>query len=182
MSAEVSPLAVIKARGCRPRRPSRALSQAWFSALHLATTVPERAISPRPVVARGAVAVPLGAPLLAHGRPVASPPPSAQVKRATPRRPATVAAPSDARLRARPPSVARAPKPEPQPLQLAITASLQHARVRLAMRQDGNRLEVIAVCSARHAPAVRRALALAAIALQMNGIAAAASVRIGVNR
>jgi hypothetical protein len=180
VSAEVSQLAVIKTR--LPYVDQRALSQAWFSALHLATSVPELAPSPRVVVALGAGAFPLCAPLPARSLRAASAPPTAQLGRAAPGRPTVAGALQDARLRARTASLARAPKAEPRATQFAVTASLQHARVRLAMRQDGRRLHVIAVCSARHAPAVRRALALAAIALQMHGVAAAASVRIGVNR
>ncbi len=62
---------------------------------------------------------------------------------------------------------------------MSFTATLRHARVHLAIRQEGSRLHVVAVCSTRHAEAVRRALALAAVSLRLNGIAASTTVRIG---
>jgi hypothetical protein len=106
---------------------------------------------------------------------------NAPVAQAGARRSSIAASAADARLRTRASCVRREPAALTQSAQPVFTATLQHARVQLALRRDGNRMQVIAVCSERHAPAVRKALALAAIALQMNGVATVASLRIGVS-
>ncbi len=46
------------------------------------------------------------------------------------------------------------------------------------MRHEGNRLQIVAVCSERHAETVRRALALAAVALQLRGTRVQSTVRV----
>jgi uncharacterized protein (DUF58 family) len=51
----------------------------------------------------------------------------------------------------------------------AFTVTLANARVRLVVRGDGDRLHVVALCSARHLETVSRALALAALSLRHRG-------------
>ena len=178
MNAEVSQLAVIRTR--LPYVDQRALSQAWFTALHLAADVATQDTpAPRPVtvaapeLARAVVSARRVAPASAY----AGAPPAHGAARRSSLAPAAV----DARLRTRASCVRRAPVVMAQAVQPIFTATFQHARVQLALRRDGNCMQVIAVCSERHAGAVRKALALAAIALQMNGVATVASLRIGVS-
>jgi hypothetical protein len=51
----------------------------------------------------------------------------------------------------------------------SFTVSLGDARVRIVARSDGNRLQLTAVCNARHSEIVRRALAHASIGLGLCG-------------
>jgi hypothetical protein len=178
VNAEVSQLAVIRTR--LPYVDQRALSQAWFTALHLAADVAMQTAPARASV-RGATP-PTGRAVVSTGH--ATPPQtneSTAIAHAGPRRSSLAASAADTRLRTRATCVRREPAALAQSVQPVFTATLQHARVQLALRRDGNRMQVIAVCSERHAPAVRKALALAAIALQMNGVATIASLRIGVS-
>jgi hypothetical protein len=178
VNAEVSQLAVIRTR--LPYVDQRSLSQAWFTALHLAADV---AMQNAPARASVSVAAPPTGRAVASTQHATPPQTNANtpVAQAGPRRSSIAASAADARLRTRATCVRREPAALAPSAQPVFTATLQHARVQLALRRDGNRMQVIAVCSERHAPAVRKALALAAIALQMNGVATVASLRIGVS-
>jgi hypothetical protein len=178
VNSEVSQLAVIRTR--LPYVDQRALSQAWFTALHLAADVAMQNTPARASVGGGAP--PTGRAVVGTQHP--TPPQTSEsvaVAHAAQRRSSLAASSADSRLRTRPTYVRREPEALARSAQPVFTATLQHARVQLALRRDGNRMQVIAVCSERHAPAVRKALALAAIALQMNGVATVASLRIGVS-
>jgi hypothetical protein len=180
VNAEVSQLAVIKTR--LPYVDQRALSQAWFTALHLAADVAtQHTAAPEPA----AVAAPEAVRTMASAAPTATATSqaSASLAQRSARRASSLApAAADVRSRTNTMCVRRGPGAAAPQMQPVFTATLLHARVQLALRRDGNRMQVIAVCSERHADAVRKALALAAIALQMNGVATVASLRIGVSR
>jgi len=179
VNAEVSQLAVIKTR--LPYVDQRALSQAWFTALHLAANVAtQHAAAPGSAAVSATEAV---RTMASAGRAAtATPHASAPLAHVTARRASLAPAAEGVRLRTRTMCIRRGPAPSAPSMPPVFTATLQHARVQLALRRDGNRMQVIAVCSERHAAAVRKALALAAIALQMNGVATVASLRIGVSR
>jgi hypothetical protein len=177
--AEVSQLAVIRAR--LPYVDRRALSQAWFSALHLAAdaTMPPHGGARRlaTAVAGGVASGPRG------GKPVApsAKMPAVRESRVDARR---LNPGGDVRTNAGLRSRERRGRDQSgragaENVHASFTATLRHSRVRVAIRQEGARLHVVAVCSTRDAAAVRRALAVAAVALRMNGIGTSTAVRIG---
>ena len=174
MNASPDRIVVIRTR--LPYIDRRSLSQAWYSSLHLAA---EEAATARPVPPRRAVQDP----------PTAQQPDRSCAQGAALRLPAPTAphAEDARRAAAEPPErCRRKATPRAQPVvarsvrghSAAFTATLSRARVRIAMRHEGNRLQIVAVCSERHAETVRRALALAAVALQLRGTRVHSTVRV----
>jgi hypothetical protein len=164
-----------------PYTDRRALSEAWFSALHLASDgppargVPERRgratarttkagarvareiVHPAEVLARNArferrVAGALGAPEALRMR-----------------RDAT-----GALAAVRSPEAMRSSYP---PFRTSLTIGLEQGRVQLLLRRDGGTLHVVALCRPQLAETVRRALALADAHLRTRGESLRSSVR-----
>jgi hypothetical protein len=163
-------IAVIRAH--LPYIDRRALSQAWFSALRLASDGRAPAREPQRVppsipslgrrsAAPACAATPRAQPeALARGRD-AAPQKTAGMSPgdATARRRFLEGAVAASGSRARAGTGARA----------AFTVTLANARVRLVVRGEGDRLHVVALCSSRHVETVTRALALAAFSLRHRG-------------
>lgn len=160
MNEGSSPIAVIRAR--LPYITRGALSRAWFEALQVATP-PGRGVALSP--ARSALA---GQPANAGvRRPAADVEPKRLGVRANPGRPARapsspfVGADARGRLERRHSRTvalaARAPRGRAASSQLTLT--VEGARVHLLVRRCGDRIDVVALCSARRVEAVRRALA-----------------------
>jgi hypothetical protein len=154
----------------------RALSEAWYSALHLAREVaPLRAPATR-IVAPPAPFPQAGRAFAAAGRDEQTPPatPQRAVRAAAPRgdgsserrRPACEAERRIGRalatLAARPRAAA------------AQTVELAGGRVRLLVRSDGRTTRIVALCSAALREPVQRAVASARFALAGAGIAVGA--------
>jgi hypothetical protein len=170
-------LSVIPAR--LPYLDRRALSEAWYAALHR-TGTQRRELSAR----RGTVAE---RPFAAHVR-VARRAATAAANRRAPaalraslaalQRPA-LAAGDAVRARTVEPRVARrAPAGgAAPPLHAQITLTLDGARVRIIARRDGARTQVIALCSAAHLETVRRALGMLECALRARGERLEAAIR-----
>lgn len=166
-------VAVIRAR--LPYVDRRALSEAWFSALHLTkdTTPPasrRRAAAPRSL----AGAPPPGG---AVARPAAV---SAQTLRA-PKEPRDAAAPTE-RASARRESLRRdvvVPMRSIRyaPVRASFQLALDGGRVQILVRRQGTVLHVIALCSERHVELVRRALICADLHLRARGERVQSSVR-----
>jgi hypothetical protein len=165
-----SDIAVIRAR--LPYVDSRALSQAWFSALHRGADAPSPiamkkqrpgpppAAAPRkqpqlPATARTgrAKVVPIPARRATAPRAVEAPQPMRTAGAAPPPRPVAPTSPK-ARIAWH---------------NAAFTVTVGEARVRILARSSGARLTLIAVCAARHAQLVTRAIAHASAGLREAG-------------
>ena len=176
-----SAIAVVETR--LPYIDRRALSQAWFSALHLSARLsgagaPSRGTPCRDLPAQRARSV------SSFAAPAALPPRA---------RPAAFRAGTAPRgvPQERVESRARAPKPSPPSracarsypsFQAALTIGLDGGRVALVVRRDGAMLHVVALCSARHVELVRRALAGASAALAAGGDSVRTAVRSAESR
>ena len=154
----------------------RALSEAWYSALHVAGgTVPERT-SPHRVAAASAAATESA--------------PSPQGERERPDAPAAPRSPkrAPARARADAPIERRRPVGEAarhieravvaltarRPLPAAHTVEIAGGRVRLLVHNDGHTTRIVALCSGPLREHVERALACARFSLAGAGVAVAA--------
>lgn len=168
-------IAVIRTR--LPYVDRRALSEAWFSALHLAHGEPpaprreRRATVPPPAATMparrsgdGSVAgstqrsVSLGARRAAAVALAASPTPSRRTGGAV------VAAFPARRIRY-------------APVRASFHIGLDKGRVQIVVRRDGAVLHVVAICGRRHLELVRRALACADLHLRLQGESVRSSVR-----
>jgi hypothetical protein len=178
-SVDQRPIAVVRTR--LPYIDRRSLSQAWFSALHLAAETRPNAIPARraadaayvPAAAR--LAVPLasagvgerapsraGAP--ARSRPAESGDIASKRRRDTP----AVAKRTAAFERAR----------SYPPFRTSLTVGVGGARIKLLLRRDGPTLHVIALCAPANVELVQRALACADAHLRRSGESVRASVRV----
>ena len=180
VNCKPSQIAVIRTR--LPYVDHRALSEAWFCALHLASR--SRTPSSMATVTSAPVASPADAARrIALSSAAGSRRPTLQREVATRARiGVTAIGPCDGRSHCSGPrrAVPVLLCAQRIPLQATFTTTLGNARVRIAVRQAGTRLHVVAVCAARHAVTVRRALALAAVALQTRGLLVEPSTHIGV--
>ena len=179
MNDASSKIEIIQSR--LPYTDRRALSEAWFSALHLASdgaparSVPERrgvACGPARAeqaahagtIARGRAVTGVAAPFTGgrrmHASPVAS---SDAAERLRPARKATS------------PHVLAATRGYP-PFRTSLTIGLGKGRVQLLLRREGATLHVIALCRPQAVETVRRALALADAHLRMRGESVRSSV------
>lgn len=168
---ETSPIAVLETR--LPYLDRRALSQAWFDALHLARASEPASPSARPTVGAttastartraeaGAVSAHDAA---ASGRGLAAPRREARTPLAEasslPRRP-----PAKARVR----TVERRLRPSEPPRVAGLTLAIEGARVQICVRREGGRTRIVAVCAAQHVETVQRALAGLDLALRVRG-------------
>jgi len=157
-------VAVIAADVARTDR--RALSEAWYSALHLArTAVPPRAsVAPRALATNATSPMP---PRHTRGEPAAAPQtpaprrgPGARITAGTP--PAGARPERDAARRI---ASALAAFAGGSRIARAQTIEVAGGRVRLLVRSDGRTTRVVAVCSAALREPVERALAGARCAL-----------------
>jgi hypothetical protein len=155
----------------------RALSQAWYSALHLADGAPRSAahrLAPRPVAASSApevayAIVPAGTS--ARCAPSGPAPARAAHERITPaaerrRAPSEIAR----RVERAVERIAHAPRPR-----TAQTVTIDGGRVTLIVRTDAHATRVVALCSAPLRAHVERALAHARYALAARGTTVHAS-------
>jgi hypothetical protein len=171
-------IAVIRAR--IPYVDRRALSEAWFSALHLATADrrPERRV-PR-------AAAPAPRNTAVRPAAVAKTPPASHGSRPLPPRTggaARIAWGREAHMRpnGRPGGAVVVPFPSRAvryaPVRASFHVGLDGGRVQIIVRRDGPVLHVVAVCSARHVDLVRRALACADLHLRLRGETVRSMVR-----
>jgi len=168
-------LSVVRAQ--LPYLDRRALSEAWFSALHVAAAAdPPRG---RPLRLAG---------LVSDGRAPVVPAPARYAgtllgrRRSTaPRAPSAGFGAHDLRSNgSRRTRLRTAPSPHPASypsLRASFTLGLDGARVQILMRREGATLHVIALCTRRHVELVRRALACADVHLRAQGERLFASVR-----
>ncbi len=168
-------IAVLRAR--LPYVDRRALSEAWFSALQLAGA--------KPAMQRGRKA-----PRQPGAAPVSA-------ARHRPERAALVASPvaqrrADVAQAANPRALLDAPRlrraggavviPLPvrlvryAPIRCSFSIAAGEGRVQIILRRDGHVLRVVAICSARDADLVRRALACAGMHLRLCGHALESTV------
>jgi hypothetical protein len=168
MNDETGKISVIAARF--PYTDRRALSEAWFSALHLASDGP---LSPPPPERRaetdGGRIHPRGSAERAeHRRPEQRVPPGTGEDRA---------ARAGAENGLRRPSAARAAAARAElarqrsyaTFRTSFTLGVEGERVALALRRDGATLHVVALCRPAVEGIVRRALACAGLYLRARG-------------
>jgi hypothetical protein len=168
VNAPTHQIAVIRAR--LPYTDARALSQAWFSALRLASDghAPElrRGRARTSAALSGDRAATPSRETGARPLPAATPRAHGAALRRGAGAPSVDAT---ARRRFREGVVARDGVRTTTDARAAFTVTLANARVRLLVRGDGDRLHVVALCSARLADTVARALALASVSLRQRG-------------
>lgn len=183
MVNEITPrsIAVVKMR--LPYTDRRSLSQAWFSALHIAEDRPppsrcsgRRHLLPflgRPAAAqRGVSASPSVGGTSSNGARNDAPVRRANILGSeTPQQGARVERPRVA-VRTSPAHVRSYP-----PFQSSLTVGVGGARVQLVLRRDGETLHVVALCAPRNVDLVRRALACAQAHLRARGDVLRAVVR-----
>jgi glucose dehydrogenase len=171
-----SPFAVIHER--LPYLDRRALSQAWISAFHLAAQT--QAAQRVPVAHRSPNVRPAPLPSRIDVRPMSprsAPGRLATVERTRSRHLAVVdPARGEHRVRARGASSGVARTAE-RSVQAQFTLVVDGTRVQILARRSGNRIDVVALCSARTADAVRRVLADPDRMLRVQGDRLAAHVR-----
>jgi hypothetical protein len=177
MTANNEKIAVIATR--LPYVDRRALSEAWFSALHLASDGP---LAPKPPERRAAATLPArGRPqpgASAAGRDTALG--DARVKMLAPERAGRPSTGLDApHASSRRTAVARetfARARSYAPFRTSLTFGVDGERVALLLRRQGGTLHVVALCRPEVAEIVRRALASADLHLRARGEAICASV------
>jgi hypothetical protein len=168
-------IAVIRTR--LPYVDRRALSEAWFSALHLARgdgAAPKR--EPRATV----TAPPARMPARRLGSASAASSPQRSLSFG-PRRapaPALAASPTPSR-RTGGAVVAAFPSRRIRyaPVRASFHIGRGQGRVQIVLRRDGAVLHVVAICGRRHLELVRRALACADLHLRLQGETVRSSVR-----
>lgn len=167
---ETSPIAVLETR--LPYLDRRALSQAWFDALHLA-----RAREPA-VAQQTRSATPLEAPdRYAHAKTCAteSADRAPAHLRLIGRRDGCAVAEAQASVtrrvapKTRLRTVERRIRESEPPRVANLTLAIDGARVQLSVRREGGRTRILAVCAAQHVDQVRRALAGLDLALRVRG-------------
>jgi len=175
MTASTDKIAVITTR--LPYIDRRSLSQAWFSALHLASDGPVAA-APKPRAtdrapdpgAHHSASSPAAAPdaaRAAHSRVSIA----ARGERCIADPPARSGVRSTAKSRAAEPRSAGT-----MPFRTSLTFGVHGERVALSLRREGGTLHVVAVCRPEIEGIVRRALACADLYLRVGGESVRASV------
>ncbi len=170
-------IAVVRTR--LPYTDRRSLSQAWFSALHLAQIGPARGLPARRASDPS---------FIASGARIAPVPAAAQ--KAAPLAPlAREAKPDRLARRDVAPSVTRDIRSRPKdetafeqarsypPFSTSLTVGVDGTRIKLLVRREGSTLHVVALCTPQSADLVRRALACADTYLRQSGESVRASVR-----
>ena len=175
--ADAHSIAVVRTR--LPYIDRRALSQAWFSALHVASDgapkhgvrCPSQAAVVRSQAARTAHA----------SAPVRTLPAAVQsARRSAAKRPGTSADVAARRAQRARTSATAARTDDPRsypPFQTSLSVGIEGARVALLLRREGPTLHVIALCAPANVELVRRALACADAQLRCSGESVRASVR-----
>jgi hypothetical protein len=175
MNADSGKIAVIATR--LPYIDRRALSEAWFSALHLASDgpIPSRAV-------RGAGAD-LRESRALRGSTAAQSPASCHVAD-SPHSRTPSAAPPGAERRgfcqgggARAGRTACAGARAERPFRTSLTVGVRGERVALSLRRSGGMLHIVAVCRPEVAAIVSRALACAGLYLRARGESVCARVQ-----
>jgi hypothetical protein len=170
-------IAVLRTR--LPYTDRRSLSQAWFSALHLAQIVPARGLPARRASdpsfrAPGARAEGRGAAERAPSLPAAA---RATKLRSDAREGVAPARVREARSPAKDKAVAFQEARSYPPFSTSLTVGSGGARIKLLLRREGPTLHVIALCTPDSVDLVRRALACADTYLRRSGESVSASVR-----
>lgn len=166
---EPSPIAVIETR--LPYLDRRALSQAWFDALHLArereprVSLPVRRENDIPACSPARKTDPICEP--ADMTPVQSRIPLRGAARGDAEAAPELRRPGAAKMRLR--TVERRVRQSEPPRVANLTLAINGARVQLSVRRESGRTRVIAVCAAQHVEQVRRALAGLDLALRVRG-------------
>jgi len=169
-----SSVAVLRAR--LPYVDRRALSEAWFSALHL--TKDERSSAQQ----RRAPASKVNFSVVSQREPSARADGASQrtaLERKPPRPDCGYAARELGRREDRPRRISptgHRPMHYP-PVRASFQLAIDGGRVQILVRRQGAILHVVALCSARHVELVRRALACADLHLRANGERVESSVR-----
>jgi hypothetical protein len=180
VNASTDEIAVIQTR--LPYTDHRALSEAWFSALHVASEHAGEEANRRSAQPEEPLSAPLSrmrpkdASQEKQGGAVPawrSPPPARRRDDC-----GVVCAAESARVRraSAPGAVSEESRGE-KISHVSFTMTVAGVRTALHVRRDGGKLIVIALCSARHAELVRRALAEAAAGLRSQGERVATAVR-----
>jgi hypothetical protein len=174
-------IAAVRAR--LPYFDRRALSQAWFSAFHLASDgAPPRFRPALPFAEMEPFHAPRGALARADGAPHAlsnaatnrGPRGTARAGGLAATSPRSIA--REARPASASASAAQAARSYP-PVHATFTLAIEGARVAILLRRDGPALHVVALCTRRHVELVSRALACAGIVLRAQGERVHASLR-----
>jgi hypothetical protein len=168
-------IAAVRAR--LPYFDRRALSQAWFSAFHLASdATPPAAVKHAFAICEGASGGPLPRNATFQRRtpslvPFAVPRPVRWLEGVGASRPADPARRGE-RVATHFEAARRFP-----PLRASFTIAIEGARVQILLRREGQALHVVALCTRRHLELVRRALACAGFALRAQGEEVRSSLR-----
>ena len=170
-------IAVLRTR--LPYTDRRSLSQAWFSALHLAQIGPARGLPARrasdpsfvaPGLRNASVPTVAQRPGPLTARSAAPKPERAALRDAAP------GCTRDVRLRSKEKAAFEQARSYP-PFSTSLTIGVDGARIKLLVRREGSTLHVVALCAPQNADLVRRALACADTYLRGNGESVRASVR-----
>ena len=170
-------IAVLRTR--LPYTDRRSLSQAWFSALHLAQIVPARGLPARrandpsffaPVVRSTTAAAGAQRPHEVSPRAPGAKPGRTVVRDTAPGRV------RDAEVTPKEKAAFERARSYP-PFSTSLTVGVDGARVKLLVRREGAILHVVALCAPQSADLVRRALACADAYLGRSGESVRASVR-----
>jgi hypothetical protein len=166
-------IAAIRAR--LPYLDRRALSQAWYSALHLASeggaASVKHALAICELASDGRLPAPDPVREARTRLPQTRSTPTGRLEGAGARSPANVA------CRAERSTVALAATRRHPPVRATFTLTIQGARVQILVRREGDALHVVALCTRRHLELVRRALACAGFALRAHGERVQCSLR-----
>jgi hypothetical protein len=159
-----------------PYLDRRALSQAWYSALHMASDGSSAGVKHAFAICQ----------LASDGRLPAAADSSRESRARLPlsgstllRRPegAVAGNPANVSRRAERAAVSLATTRRYPPLRATFTLTIQGARVQIVVRREGATLHVVALCTRRHLELVRRALACADFALRAEGERVRCSLR-----
>jgi hypothetical protein len=169
-----SSVAVLRAR--LPYVDRRALSEAWFSALHL--TKDERS-SPARRRANASSVNSTMVPARESSTRNAGPSPRDSVTRRPSRSDGGYTARELSKHEERQQRVSPTPRRPMRypPVRASFQLAIDGGRVQILVRRQGATLHVVALCSARHVELVRRALACADLHLRANGERVESSVR-----
>ena len=178
--ADARSIAVVRTR--LPYIDRRALSQAWFSALHVASDGAARAGQRRPpptAAMRSQTArAPFAAALGVRATPAVV---YSGMRRTGIDRSGNNGDIATRRAQRARSSAAMSRKPEDPrnypPFQTSLSVGIEGARVALLLRREGSTLHVIALCAPANVELVRRALACADAHLRRSGESVRASVR-----
>ena len=171
-------IAVLRTR--LPYTDRRSLSQAWYSALHLAQIAPARGLPARRAGDPSFLAAGARNASLPSGTRKAAPL-SPQVRAPKPDRAATR---DDVEPRFTRGEASRAKEKVAfdrarsyPPFSTSLTVGVDGARIKLLVRREGSTLHVVALCTPQSADLVRRALACADAYLRRTGESVRASVQ-----